>query len=96
MYWSQHLEAQHELAPESVAVEKRPLVFEVSVDDLRNLNFLVCHSPQKDVPIDCAHSSVYWPDGREPHKNVKRNLRRHMARRLHRVHGELDRPAPGA
>jgi hypothetical protein len=92
--WENHLVCVHGLAVDSVVTDGRPLVFDAEAGDFRSISLGVRHSPMGDEPIECAHSSVDWPGGREPDKPAKRKLRAGMRRGMRLVHGEISLEAP--
>ena len=96
-YWEEDLTDSHGLGPSSVASARRPLVFSGQTHHFRSLDLEVSHTPQASDPIDCAHSSIDWPDHIEPTKPTRRHLRAGMRRGLSLVYGEVSlSPPPGA
>ena len=93
-HWKDHLEDVHDEAVSSVSSEHRPLVFGGSVQHFRGLEFGVAHSPEGEHPIDCAHSSINWPNNTESDKPTKRRLRTGMRRGLELIGGEVTFPPP--
>jgi len=100
--WREHLQERHGLGPASVSTEDYPLVGEWLVDDIRAHNFQVEHTPQGPLPIECAHTSVWWPANMlepgkiEPNKTIRRRLRSGLAGDMSWVHGEISAQPPDA
>ena len=92
MPWREHLETVHGLGPESVTSPTHILVFEANVRAVRQVRlvngpfaFTVAHTPQGATPVDCAHASVYWPEGLG--KAARGSLRTDLALCLFLCHG---------
>ena len=100
--WNEHLKESHGLGPASVASDGYPLVGEWLVSDIRALDFEVEHTPQGSLPIECAHTSVWWPisalkQGKtEPDKPTRRRLRSVLAGDMSWAHGEISAKPPDA
>lgn len=101
--WSEHLRA-HGLGPESLTDESKgyTLVGEWEISDIRKEQFLVSHTPCGNQPLDCAHSSVYWPpqevppDKSQPNRDRRRELRSALAAEMIWVHGQVTIQPPDA
>ena len=97
--WREHL-TKHGLWPESIARDGYTLVGQWLIGDARDLNFLVDHTPQGREPIDCAHTSLYWPpdsikSGKvEPEPSKRKRLRSDLVGHMSWVHGEIRTPPP--
>lgn len=88
-YWRQHLAHRHQLPVASVANESYPLVFQVTASKVLSIEyeghrFAADHSPQGDLPLDCAHCSVTYEDAA---KFVRKGLRALLANELQLVWG---------
>jgi hypothetical protein len=64
--WAEHLEAVHsQTADDQLANDGSAytLLFEAHVENLRQLNLSVTHSPMGPEPPDCSHASADYPPG---------------------------------
>jgi hypothetical protein len=99
--WREHLEF-HELSPSSVidGNHRYTLVGEWSIEALRDIKFVVTHSPISAIPIGCAHTSVDWPrdaiepGSRRPDSMKRMSLRNSLGVRMTWVYGDITTPPP--
>lgn len=85
-YWREHLDTSHQLgAPAVAGPDDRP-VFEMAIEDLEALGLMVRHTPEDTIPIDCAHTSIFWPGGVKPQRGQRNELRADIADRVVWVH----------
>lgn len=99
--WTEHL-SDHKIGPDGILDRNKgySLVGRWQVAALRKLEFPVEHSPCGNRPIDCAHSSVYWPPDavgegkREPSKSLRKQLRSDLAAQMTWVLGDIMTDAP--
>lgn len=99
--WREHLQAHGLGANVILSIDRGySLVGEWPVDAIERLKFPVQHTPVGSTPIECAHSSVYWPpetlpDGKiQPTKDIRNLLRGNLADLIKWVCGEITVPRP--
>jgi hypothetical protein len=95
-YWRQHLTDRHGEDVSVVVKEGYPLVFMVGADAVRKIEyegfqFDVDHTPEGDIPVDCAHCSVSHAAAS---KAVRKALRERLADMLELVWGTLSLAKP--
>ncbi len=101
--WREHLEG-HRIGPSGVlgcgSKSAYTLVGELAVAQAQLMGFLVTHSPDGKIPIECSHTSVSWPPAeihppaKRPDKRARSRLRADMARNFPFVYGEVTTPPP--
>lgn len=96
-FWREHLEGTHRLTARSITDEVGgyTLAFEMKVEVPRELGACVVHSPTCEKPIDCAHTSVFYPNDMD--KSQRFIFRQELAHSMFLVSGSCSQvPPPGA
>ncbi len=101
--WREHLE-KHRIGPAEIlgcsSKSTYTLVGELAVTQAQQLSFVVTHSPEGKIPIECSHTSVSWPPAeihppaKRPDRRARSRLRADMARNFTFVYGEVTAPPP--
>jgi hypothetical protein len=101
--WAEHL-LIHGLGPEDILDKDKgySLVGQWEISPIRSEHFPVAHTPCGAQPLDCAHSSVYWPPDEipsgkvEPNRDRRRDLRSTLADEMTWTHGQITTQPPDA
>ena len=92
--WAEHLEKRHEYVPIRLIEDEYNSVGQFEVFRLRNIGFVVSHTPEDSEPTGCAHSSVSWPTGlveagaSRPNKDDRKLLRSEIRRVMSWIVGD--------
>jgi hypothetical protein len=94
-FWCEHLQDRHRLLPSSILDPdgRYTLVYQSQVQDVRAIGCTVEHTPQADLPVDCAHTSVWYPSGATD-KPSRKAVRNDLARTVILVYGAISQSPP--
>ncbi len=96
-FWREHLEDSHMLTARSIADDELgyTLVFEIMVEVPRKFGATVVHTPTCERPVQCAHTSVFYPN--DLNKGQRFIFRQELAHSMFLVSGSCHQvPPPGA